>query len=73
MKTGKKTQDIKELSVDELKDRLRNLRQELFNLNLRHGTNQLENTMQIGATKRDIARALTILRQREIAAAKQGA
>ena len=41
------------------------LKKELFNLRFQLATGQLQNTMQITAVKRDIARALTVLRQKE--------
>ena len=46
------------------------LKTALFNLRFQHATGQLSNTMVIKSTKRDIARVKTILRQREISAAK---
>ena len=41
------------------------LKKELFNLRFQLATGQLQNTMQITAVKRDIARALTVLRQKQ--------
>jgi large subunit ribosomal protein L29 len=41
-------------------------RHELFNLRFQHATGQLENTAAIGAAKRELARALTVARQRGI-------
>ena len=43
-----------------------NARQELFNLRFQHATGQLENTARLGHVKRDLARGLTVARQRGI-------
>jgi len=43
-----------------------NTRQELFNLRFQHATGQLENTARLGQVKRDLARSLTIARERGI-------
>lgn len=58
--------DVKELrnmTVEELADKEKQLVQELFNLRFQFGTGRLENPMQIRKTKRDIARVKTILQQ----------
>jgi large subunit ribosomal protein L29 len=65
MKTG----ELRELSIEELKEREKNLQEELFNLKFQHGTNQLENSMRLRHTKKDVARVKTIMRQKELAAA----
>ena len=61
-----KASDLRELTVDELENKLTELKEELFNLRFQHAVNQLENTSRIGAVKKDIARVSTILRQREL-------
>lgn len=61
-----KASDLRELTVDELQNKLTELKEELFNLRFQHAVNQLENTSRIGAVKKDIARVSTILRQREL-------
>ena len=43
-----------------------NARKEVFNLRFQHATGQLENTARLGQAKRDLARALTVARQRGI-------
>ena len=55
--------EIRQLSTDELTEKEKQLTQELFNLRFQFGTGRLENPMQIGKTKRDIARIKTVLRQ----------
>ena len=55
---------------DELVNRLNEAKQELFNLRFQLVTGQLDNAARIGHVKRDVARILTVLREREIAAAE---
>jgi large subunit ribosomal protein L29 len=61
---------LKELSDSELFDRIETAKQESFNLRFQHVTGQLENTSRLKEVRRDIARLLTELREREIAAAE---
>lgn len=62
-----KLQEIKEKTVDELKDLILNAKKELFSLRMKHNKmNQLENPAQIKQTKRLIARLKTVLRQKEL-------
>jgi large subunit ribosomal protein L29 len=56
-----KMKELREMSVEELKAKLTELRQSLFNLRFQHATSQLEKTSSIPATKKDIARVLTAL------------
>ncbi|MBA5871293.1 MAG: 50S ribosomal protein L29 [Nitrospira sp. CR2.1] len=61
--------DVKELStlsVEELVQKEKQLRQELFNFRFQLGIGRLENPMQVRATKRDIARVKTVKRQLEL-------
>ena len=67
------TVELRELSDDELLDRLADVKQEVFTLRFQIATGQAENTSLLGVARRDIARILTILREREIAAAEAGA
>lgn len=55
-----------ELSSEELELKVKELKQELFNLRFKHATNQLPNPLVLNETKKNIARAKTILRQREL-------
>ena len=50
----------------ELVEKLREVREEAFNLRLRHATGELEDTSALGRAKKDLARLLTIARQRNI-------
>lgn len=60
-----KASELRELSTDELKEREVSLSQELFNLRFKRAANQLEDKMKIRATRREIARVLTIIREKE--------
>nr|HID59243.1 50S ribosomal protein L29 [Desulfobacterales bacterium] len=62
-----KASEIRELSTEEIKNMIDDLKQELFNLRFQKATGQLENPMRISHVKKDIARAKTILRERELA------
>jgi large subunit ribosomal protein L29 len=62
-----KASELRELSIEELELRLSDMTQELFNLRFQHATDQLENSMKLGQTKRDIARIQTILKERRTA------
>lgn len=59
-----KARDLRDLSVEELKGKEKDLREELFNLRFQHATGQLENTMRIPQVKRDLARVKTILKEK---------
>ena len=66
-----KNKEFKELltkTSEELNTELKNKKSELFNLRFQLATGQLENTATITECKRDIARVLTVLRQREVSA-----
>jgi large subunit ribosomal protein L29 len=61
-----KGSEANNLKDDELVLRLREAKEEAFNLRFRHATGELENTSRIGAARRDVARLLTVARQRGI-------
>ena len=60
-----KASQLRELSAEELKEKLRSLKEELFNLRFQLAINQLENPMRISAVKKDIARVQTVLTELE--------
>ena len=60
-----KSNEIRELTVEEIQRKGVDLKQELFNLRFQHGTGQLENTARLKQTKRDIARIETILKEKQ--------
>ena len=59
-----KAKELKNLSVEELTKKLEELKKDLFMLRMQHATNQLDNPMQLAATKKDIARVKTIIREK---------
>jgi large subunit ribosomal protein L29 len=61
-----KPNEIRELSVDELKTKIEELTTERFNLRFRSATESIENPMRFRAIRRDIARLQTILREKEV-------
>lgn len=69
----KNARELKELSVLELNDQLKELKEELFNLRFQHAINQLTNPVRINLVKKDIARVKTVIREKEIAAQAEGA
>jgi len=59
-----KTNEIRKMSAEELDAKLKELKSELFNLRFQHAINQLENPHRIADVKKDIARVMTILREK---------
>jgi large subunit ribosomal protein L29 len=59
-----KATQVHDLDDGQLVDFVDSSRKELFNLRFQHATGQLENTARVGQAKRDLARALTVARQR---------
>jgi len=68
-----KAKQIFEMTDAELKNKLNELKSELFFLRFKHATNQLSNPKVITEAKRDIARIKTVMRQRELAAKRGSA
>ncbi len=62
-----KIKDIREMNPDELVDELDQLRKKLFEIRTQAVTEKLENPTLIKKTRQDIARLLTVIRQRELA------
>lgn len=58
--------ELRELSIEEIRQKEKNLRQELFNLRFQQATHQLENIMRIRAVRRSIARAKTVLAEKVV-------
>ncbi len=61
-----KSADVHALNDHDLVERLKEARQEAFNLRFRHATGELENTAGLPQARRDVARLLTVARQRGI-------
>ncbi len=66
-----KSKQVLEMTDKELQNKLNELKSELFFLRFKNATNQLTNPKVLTETRRDIARIKTVIRQREIARAKQ--
>jgi large subunit ribosomal protein L29 len=60
-----KVDDLRVLEADELGMRLRTARRELYELRFKHAVGQLENSSQISKVRHDIARIMTVLRERD--------
>ncbi len=61
-----KANELRDLTSEEIASRIDQLKSELFNLRFQLATGQLENPMRIRQVRKDIARAKTILKQREL-------
>jgi large subunit ribosomal protein L29 len=59
--------DLRDLTDTELAEQLATARRELFGLRFQHATGELDNTAGLRAAKREVARALTVARERQIA------
>ena len=64
------TDKIRKLDEATIENRIKELKQELFNLRFQAAVGKLENTAQLGKTKKQIARMKTVLTERERAALK---
>ena len=60
-----KAEQLRELSADELIERERELREQLFRLRLQKSVGQLDNNLKLQQARRDIARVLTVLREKQ--------
>jgi len=61
-----KSKEIRELSIDELRVKERDLTDELFRLKIRHTTGQLDSPAALKNVRRDIARIKTVMKQKEL-------
>ena len=64
--------EVRDLGVDEMRVKERELREEIFRLRLRRGTGQLASPSKLRAARRDLARVLTVLRENKPSEEKQG-
>ena len=62
-----KAAELREGTAEELERKEQDLRRELFNLRFQQATGEIENPMRIRAIKKDIARVLTVAREKESA------
>ncbi|MBQ9757600.1 MAG: 50S ribosomal protein L29 [Clostridia bacterium] len=61
-----KINEIRDLSSQEIVDKIQDLKEELFNLRFQNAMNQLDNPMRIVAVKKDIAKLKTVLKEQEL-------
>ena len=61
-----RSQELRDLNDRSLREHIATQRRELFGLRLQHATGELENTAGLRSAKRDLARALTVARQRGV-------
>ena len=66
MATGTPAAELRELSEDELVTRLRESKEELFNLRFQMATGQMDNNRRLRTVRHEIARIYTVLREREL-------
>ena len=66
-----KAKEIRDMPNDELISQIATLRRDLFGLRFANATGELEDTAGIGRTKRDLARALTVARERDLAVSRR--
>lgn len=61
-----KINEIRDLSSQEIVDKIQDLKEELFNLRFQNAMNQLDNPLRIAAVKKDIAKLKTVLKEQEL-------
>jgi large subunit ribosomal protein L29 len=66
-----KVEQMRQMTDEEIDAKLKEYKEELFNLRFRMATGQLDNPMQLRAVRKSIARVKTIQRERELAALKE--
>ena len=68
-----KGKELRDLSEDELRQKVQELISEVFNLKFQHATGQLENTERLPQVRKDLARGKTVLRQKTLNASPEPA
>ncbi len=66
-----KASELRESPIEELEIKLKDLKEELFNLRFQLAINQLENPARIKAVKKDIARVSTVIREYQLAESEE--
>jgi large subunit ribosomal protein L29 len=69
---NQKVSETRELADEELVGRVRELKEELFNLRFQNATGQLDNNRRLQTVRRDIARIYTVMRERELGLVRTG-
>ena len=64
MKAAEFTKDLRKMSAEELDKKLKELKEELFTLRFQHAINQLDNPQKIVEVKKNIARVMTVLSEK---------
>jgi large subunit ribosomal protein L29 len=62
--------EVREMTTDELKNKLTGLKEELFNLRFQVATGQLDNPMRIRDVRKNIARIMTVMRENQLKTGK---
>jgi large subunit ribosomal protein L29 len=70
--SNQKVAELRELSDEDLIQRVRELKEELFNLRFQNATGQLDNNRRLQTVRRDIARIYTVMRERELGLVRTG-
>lgn len=65
-----KAKELRELTVEELRRKAKELAENQFNLRIRHRTGQLDSSADLGRNRKDLARVLTVLAEKDRAAVK---
>jgi large subunit ribosomal protein L29 len=63
-------EELRELKAEELDGRAKELKRSLFDLKAKHNTGVLDSTADLGKTRKDVARALTVKREKELGLAR---
>ena len=66
MATTNTAAELRALSADDLEEKLKEAKEELFNLRFQNATGQLDNTARLKTVRREIARIYTVVREREL-------
>jgi len=61
-----KAKDFREMTTEELNTKVKDLKEELFNLRFSHATGSIANPMSLNTIKKDIAKVKTIIKEREL-------
>jgi large subunit ribosomal protein L29 len=59
-----KATDLRDLTLEELRAKMKEVSEELFNLGFSHSSQQLENTARLGEARKDLARIKTVLKEK---------
>ena len=63
-------QELRELKAEELEGRAKEIKRSIFDLRAKHNTGVLDSTADLGKTRKDVARCLTVKREKELGLAR---